>query len=136
MLLYGGTHREFQECNRSYIAHRTAVGSGACRLFGAIGADASCQGHFANTAVGNGATINGSITGRLRFSALSLGGERLRIAQPAPGLIVTVVGTSMTAPVNPNGTFVLTNVPPGDIQLRFTGPGTDALAHSDRSDRR
>jgi hypothetical protein len=40
---------------------------------------------------------------------------------------VTVVGTSLTASVNPNGTFVLTNVPPGDIQLRFTGPGTDAL---------
>jgi hypothetical protein len=41
--------------------------------------------------------------------------------------MVTVVGTSITASVNPNGTFVLTDVPPGDIQLRFTGPGTDAL---------
>ena len=41
--------------------------------------------------------------------------------------MVTVVGTSLTAPVNPNGRFVLTNVPAGDIQLRFTGPGTDAL---------
>ena len=41
--------------------------------------------------------------------------------------MVTVVGTDITAPVKPNGTFVLTNVPPGDIQLRFTGPGTDAL---------
>jgi len=41
--------------------------------------------------------------------------------------MVTVVGTSITAPVNPNGSFVLTDVPPGDIQLRFTGPGTDAL---------
>ena len=41
--------------------------------------------------------------------------------------MVTVVGTDVTAPVKPNGTFVLTNVPPGDIQLRFTGPGTDAL---------
>jgi hypothetical protein len=38
-----------------------------------------------------------------------------------------VVGTDITAPVNPNGTFTLTNVPPGDIQLHFTGTGTDAL---------
>ena len=41
--------------------------------------------------------------------------------------MVTVVGTGVTASVHPNGTFVLTNVPPGDIQLHFTGPGTDAL---------
>ena len=40
---------------------------------------------------------------------------------------MTVVGTTISAQVNPNGTFVLTNVPSGDIQLRFTGPGTDAL---------
>lgn len=71
------------------------------------------------------ATINGSITGPA-LSALSLGGSGFA-SLAGPGLTVTVVGTSLTASVNPNGTFVLTNVPPGDIQLRFTGPGTDAL---------
>jgi len=59
-------------------------------------------------------------------SALSSGGGGF-MSLTGPGLMVTVVGTSITAPVNPNGTFVLTDVPPGDIQLRFTGPGTDAL---------
>jgi len=42
-------------------------------------------------------------------------------------MTVSVIGTDITAPVNPNGTFTLTNVPAGDIQLRFTGTGTDAL---------
>jgi hypothetical protein len=40
--------------------------------------------------------------------------------------MVTVVGTEITAPVNPNGTFTLTNVPAGDIQLQFSGTGTEA----------
>lgn len=102
----------------------TAVGSGAC---GSSSPSAPTQLSEAttNTTIGNGATINGSITGAA-LGALSLGGGGFA-SLTGPGLIVTVVGTSLTASVNPNGTFVLTNVPPGDIQLRFTGPGTDAL---------
>jgi copper chaperone CopZ len=73
----------------------------------------------------SGATINGTITGSA-LSALSLSGGGFA-SLTGPSLMVTVVGTSITASVNPNGTFVLTDVPPGDIQLRFTGPGTDAL---------
>jgi hypothetical protein len=74
---------------------------------------------------GNRATINGAITGAA-LSALSLSDGSFA-SLVGPGITVTVVGTTITAPVNPNGTFVLTNVPPGDIQLRFTGTGTDAL---------
>jgi hypothetical protein len=78
-----------------------------------------------NTATGNGATINGAITGAA-LSALSLS-ESGFASLNGPGLMVTVVGTDITASVHPNGTFVLSNVPPGDIQLHFTGPGTDAM---------
>ena len=78
-----------------------------------------------NTTITNGATINGSVTGAA-LSAISLSGSGFATAN-GPALIVTVVGTSITAQVNPNGAFVLTNVPPGNIQLRFTGPGTDAM---------
>ena len=95
------------------------------RIFLSIGANAIVRDHNEPQRIGNGATINGSITGAA-LSALSLGGGGFT-SLTGPGLMVTVVGTSLTAPVNPNGTFVLTNVPPGDIQLRFTGPGTDAL---------
>ena len=102
----------------------TAVGSGACAS-SAPSAPTELSGTTTPTSIGNGATINGSITGPA-LSALSLGGSGFA-SLAGPGLTVTVVGTSLTASVNPNGTFVLTNVPPGDIQLRFTGPGTDAL---------
>ncbi len=74
----------------------------------------------------NGATINGDVTGAA-LSALSSMSDSGFATANGPGLMVTVVGTTITAQVNPNGTFVLTNVPTGDIQLRFTGPGTDAL---------
>ena len=60
------------------------------------------------------------------LSALSLSDSSFA-SLVGPGITVAVVGTDITAPVKPNGTFVLTNVPPGDIQLHFTGPGTDAL---------
>jgi len=102
----------------------TAIGSGACGS-SAPSAPTELSGTTTNTTIGNGATINGSITGAA-LGALSLGGGGFA-SLAGPGLMVTVVGTSLTTPVNPNGTFVLTNVPPGDIQLRFTGPGTDAL---------
>jgi hypothetical protein len=74
---------------------------------------------------GNRATIDGSITGAA-LSALTLTGGSFA-SLTGPGMTVTVVGTDITAPVNPNGTFTLTNVPSGDIELRFTGTGTDAL---------
>ena len=102
----------------------TALGSGACGS-SAPSAPTQLPGTTTPTSIGNGATINGSITGPA-LSALSLGGGGFT-SLTGPGLMVTVVGTSLTAAVNPNGTFVLTNVPPGDIQLRFAGPGTDAL---------
>jgi hypothetical protein len=74
---------------------------------------------------GNRATINGAIAGAA-LNALNLGGGSFA-SLAGPSLTVTVVGTSITAPVHPNGTFTLTNVPPGDIQLHFTGTGTDAF---------
>jgi hypothetical protein len=42
------------------------------------------------------------------------------------GLMVQVVGTSISVAVNADGSFTLTGVPGGDIQLRFSGPGVDA----------
>lgn len=109
----------------------TALGAGACgssspsapsQLSGSQ-TSAISNSIISNSTVSNGATINGSITGAA-LTALG-GGSFASLA--SPGLTVTVVGTAISASVNGNGTFVLTNVPPGDIQLRFTGAGTDAL---------
>lgn len=99
--------------------------SGACSSSSPSAPTELSSATSSSTTITNGATINGSITGPA-LSAVSGGGSGFATAN-GPGLIVTVVGTTITAQVNPNGTFVLTNVPAGDIQLRFTGPGTDAL---------
>ncbi len=69
-----------------------------------------------------GATINGSVTGALTTPS-TLGFATLT----GSGLTVTVVGTSLTAVVDGAGSFVLNNVPVGDVQLRFSGSGTDAV---------
>jgi hypothetical protein len=43
-----------------------------------------------------------------------------------PGLAVAVVGTGITVPIGAAGQFVLSGVPAGTVQLRFTAPGTSA----------
>lgn len=64
--------------------------------------------------------------------ATLLGNVRLAATAPAVGsasdpLKVQVVGTDLVTTVSAAGQFTLTNVPPGQIQLRFTGGGVDAL---------
>ena len=94
-------------------------------LFVAIGSNTTVGRHFFEHEQSPTARPSTDPSPAQRFRRIS-GGSGFATAS-GPGLIVTVVGTTITAQVNPNGTFVLTNVPPGDIQLRFTGPGTDAL---------
>ncbi len=40
---------------------------------------------------------------------------------------VTVVGTGISATVDPSGSFTLTGVPPGTVQLQVTGPGVSSI---------
>ena len=103
----------------------TGVAAGACGSSASSPIGPGPLSNAQNAVTGTGATINGSMSGAA-LSALSLSGGNFA-SLTGPGIMVTVVGTSITAPVNPNGTFTLTNVPPGDIQLHFTGTGTDAL---------
>jgi hypothetical protein len=63
--------------------------------------------------------------------ATVLGDVRLAATAPAIGsasdpLKVQVVGTGLVAVVSPTGQFSLSDVPPGDVQLHFTGAGVDA----------
>jgi len=102
-----------------------ALGTGACGSSAPSAPTQLSANESPIPTTGNRATINGSMTGAA-LSALSLSDSSFA-SLVGPGITVTVVGTDITAAVKPNGTFVLTNVPPGDIQLRFTGPGTDAL---------
>ena len=68
-----------------------------------------------------GATISGTVVGQ---GASSLASGRLRTL--GVGLTVTVTGTATSAPVDGSGHFTLQNVPPGHVDIHFTGAGTDA----------
>ena len=68
-----------------------------------------------STSGGAGASITGTVSGA--SSALTASS-----AHAIPGLVVTVVGTSISSGVDAAGRFTLNGVPSGDIQLQFSGP--------------
>jgi len=74
-------------------------------------------------------TTGASITG----SILS-GGPSARTSastgQAITGVTVTIVGTSITSGLDASGRFNLKNVPPGDVELQFSGPVSATLTVS------
>jgi hypothetical protein len=72
-----------------------------------------------------GATISGTVSG-LNGSASATAWSTTSSTTESRGLTVTVVGTDITVAVSGSGKFVLTGVPGGNIQLRFSGQGVDA----------
>ena len=68
-----------------------------------------------------GATITGTVSG-LNASASGA----FAPLSVAPSLVVSVVGTDASTPVDANGAFTLNGVPPSDVSLRFEGQGVDA----------
>ena len=87
------------------------------------------------------ATISGTVTGipqsarlnnsRFPLLATALAAlDTVTFATPVradSGITVTVVGTNISVVLSGSGKFVLTDVPVGNIQLRFSGAGTDAV---------
>jgi hypothetical protein len=74
----------------------------------------------AAAAPASGATIAGTVQG---VGAAARGG----VGALSSGLRVTVVGTGQSTTTDGSGHFTLTGVPAGDVQLRFQGPGVDAM---------
>jgi Domain of unknown function (DUF5666) len=68
-----------------------------------------------------GATITGSVQSGSSSTLATHGGASIT------GVTVTVAGTSNSATVDASGRFTLTNVPPGDVQLQFTGAANATL---------
>jgi hypothetical protein len=68
---------------------------------------------------GNTAIISGSVRAGSPLLAASTGSA-------IPGLVVTVVGTTISSGVDASDRFTLTGVPPGDIDLKFSGAGVDS----------
>ena len=81
----------------------------------------------APTAPGSGSV---TITGAVVSGAGSASATAAMTSGPSaavPGLVVSVVGTEISAPVGFANQFVLREVPSGNIHLQFSAPGINAL---------
>lgn len=102
----------------------------SCR--GESGTVATGPSGFGGTSSGTGATITGRVTTSGLSGAPSGGVAAGRWAvagvstSATSGITVTIVGTSVAAAVDGGGQFTLSNVPPGNVQLKFSGSGVDA----------
>jgi hypothetical protein len=78
----------------------------------------------ASTGAG-GASIAGTVQSGTSSAMTAVGA-----GNAIPGLVVTVVGTSISSGLDAAGRFTLQNVPAGDIQLQFSGPATGTITVS------
>lgn len=81
--------------------------------------------------VDGGATINGAVVSGGSGGGGAAYGPGATASDVPAGLVVSVDGTSLGAPVSSGGAFTLTGVPSGDINLRFSSQtvnGTIPLA--------
>lgn len=68
----------------------------------------------------SGATISGRVSGGGTSGSRAFGHGGTMAATAASTLTVTVVGTNLTATVDASGSFQISGVPAGDVQLQFS----------------
>lgn len=71
-------------------------------------------------------TVNGGSQGLTASAGTSATSPATSATTPGKPVTVTVVGTNISSTVDGSGHFHLTDVPLGDVQLRFTAEGLDA----------
>ena len=97
----------------------TAAALAAAILMAACGGGSSPTQPSTTPSGGSTAAISGTVRSGSPLLASSTGSAM-------SGLVVSVVGTAITSGVDAAGRFMLTGVPPGDVQLKFVAPGVDA----------
>jgi|SoiMetStandDraft_2_1073263.scaffolds.fasta_scaffold22584_3 uncharacterized protein DUF5666/carboxypeptidase family protein len=73
---------------------------------------------------GSGARITGRVSGISGLAAMAPATAIRPMAETS--VRVTINGTGLSTTVDGNGNFTLTEVPPGTVQLTFSGPGLNA----------
>jgi len=112
----------------AFIVLAFAVAAGACGSHQNAPTAPSSSAAAAQPSGSNAAsaTISGTVVGVTAASQFKT--ERVN-------LTVTVTGTTSMTTVDDAGRFTLTNVPPGHIDLHFSGPGVDAHLALDVAER-
>jgi hypothetical protein len=98
--------------------------TGACvALLGAT----ACSGSPTDpSALSSGATISGLVSGISSAGSSSSTSLPRAAASSSSGLAVAIEGTDRSAAVDASGHFQFTDVPPGDVRLRFSGNDVNA----------
>jgi Domain of unknown function (DUF5666) len=90
---------------------------------------AACGGHSTSPTSPSASSSESSATAATISGTLQSGAANALLAASSgaslAGMTVTVVGTSISSAVDAAGRFSLRNVPPGGVQLRISGGGTD-----------
>lgn len=97
----------------------TAATLATALVISACGASKSPTTPSTTAAGGTTAIISGNVRAGSPLLAASVGSA-------IPGLVVTVVGTTISSGVDAADRFTLVGVPPGDIDLKFSGAGIDS----------
>jgi Domain of unknown function (DUF5666) len=95
----------------------------------AVFAASACGGHSGSPTSPSNSSSSSSSMATVTGTVQGASGNALLAASTGAaltGVTVTVVGTSISSGVDAAGRFMLANVPPGNVQLRISGSGTDA----------
>ncbi len=104
----------------------------------AVSAIACGKGNSESTAAPSSGPVSGTASISGTVVTASSGSSLPLAATPSSALVVSLIGTSMSATVDSTGHFTLANVPSGDLTLAFAGSGIDArlaiagVGHHDR----
>ena len=102
----------------------SSPGNGDCRMLGLTEPTSpSSVGGRGLSGATTGVVITGSVSGMPALPLLSETYTTLAASKP---VTVTVVGTIISATIDRHSRFHLTDVPVGDVQLKFAGEGLDA----------
>lgn len=105
------------------IATRNLL-TGACLALALV---AACgRGAPTRPSESSGATIAGTVNGGRMTSAAAASAPGKTAAAAPSGMIVTIVGTNLSASVDVTGYFAISGVPSGNVQLQFTDGAVSA----------
>lgn len=102
-----------------------AIGLVAAAAGGACGGNSEMS-FLPTSPTGIGTPAGAVITGRVTGVTTPVTSIEAFSATDSRALTVSIVGTSISTTINGSGQFTLSGVPPGTVQLKFSGSGIDA----------
>ncbi len=101
-------------------------------LFSLVGFAAACSGNGTASPAGpSGSSLGGSSSGATITGtvATTLSAKSFHTLGTSTGMTVSITGTNVSSGVDGSGSFTLSGVPSGDVDLHISGGSSDAHVH-------